>query len=66
MQEERNVLSYPGSKQRISKAHAPRCCLCICSLFGVLFGCFFFFIPEQRDKKAMPEKQDSILLLLFF
>lgn len=48
---ERNYLSYTGGKQRISKAHVPCCCLCICSLFGVLFGRISALSLNKEKKK---------------
>ena len=56
---ERNYLSYTGSKQRISKAHVSRCCLCICSLFGVLFG-RISALSLNKEKKKLSYKNRTL------
>lgn len=60
---ERNYLSYASSKQRISKAHVPCCCLCICSLFGVLFG-RISALSLNKEKKKLSQKNRTHLVFL--
>lgn len=61
---ERNDLSYIGSKQRFGKAHVLRCCLCICSLFEVLFG-RIAALSLNKEKRELSQKTGLYLVLLF-
>lgn len=51
MRVHRPVSNYTGSKQGFCKAHVPRRCLCICSLFEVLFGRIAALSPNKEKRK---------------
>lgn len=63
---EKNYLSYTKSKQRISKAHVLRSCLCICSLFGVLFGRISALsLNKEKGKQSQKNRTPSCFCFFF-